>query len=515
MVKLQINNIGKGKYRRGIFSFDFENETFYAKNSEYEEIFYGSLDTHFLKINIYDDKLIIYTDLLGSFPLFYSNSGFLVSSEFLPNSNIDIVSIYDYLLNGVTHNGNTVCLDCKVFLADNIYIFENDKWNYIANNNVTYSSNNIISDSELKDSLLNSLSIIYDFATKKQKKILLSLSGGMDSASFLYGLRKFDVEFESFTYSNSKFDSFSDSSYAIKRSKDINIPISHFFTDNLSILELVYINAKLGCCVGKWCDEINVFNQNKSFFANTFVLGGDTYFLPKVEYESLDSLFNIVGYLNSFDSLFLKEIWINEDDFNFAFKGYNIERKKNIDRINLNGYDNIRDYVYWRFRLSTTLIWWRHRIQGSFCDVFMPYLFNPIFKIFESLSPELRGFNRSLYRSALQLIDSRIFSFGRAKTNSVPIDYLSRINFEKEAILLWLNNSTSLIDNYLDKNQIILLLSNGLKKKYSFEGLLYSLRHRSKMFNIFARIFKIPVKKDVKIEIFILRYLTLRKLYEN
>lgn len=515
MVKLQISNIGKGKFNKGLFSFDFENQTYYTKNTEFDEIFFGSFDTHFLKIKIYDNKLIVCTDLLGSFPLFYSNSGILVSSEFLPNSNIDIVSIFDYLLNGVTHNGNTVCLDWKVFLADNVYIFENDKWMCFANNNITYSSNKIISDSELKDSLLNSLSTFCDFVTNKRKKILLSLSGGMDSASFLYGLREFNIEFESFTYSNSKFDSFSDSFYAVKRSEELNIPITHFFTDNLNILELVHINAKLGCCVGKWCDEIGVFYQNKAFFTNSFVLGGDTYFLPKVEYESLDSLFNIVGYSSSFDSLLLKKFWIKEDDFNFALKGYNIERENNINVINMNGYDNVRDYVYWKFRLSTTLVWWRHRIQGAFCDVCMPYLFNPVFRIFESLSSELRGFDRSLYRSALRLIDSRIFSFGRAKKNSVPIDYLSRINSEKEEIILWLNNSTSLIDNYLDKNQIILLITEGLKKKYSFDRILYSLRHRSRFFNIFARVFKIPVKKDVKIEILVLRYLTLRKLYES
>lgn len=475
------------------------------------EIQIGDKNYSYLKIILQGNNIILESDYIGSYQLFlYQSLDCVLSSNFYPNqTDLNLESVYDYILNGIVHSHFTTSKSIITSTADSLSLFDGSKWKV----NDLYSLNFGKSKTSTKYNLKQEMLISIKDCLLDEKDNVISLSGGMDSAAILYGSLNYDKNLKAITYSNSLRGSNSDSDFAVRRADEANVPVLNLKTDNISLYELCRLNSRLGAGKGKWCDEIGIFTDPYFNTPNKKnLLVGDTYFLPKVEFNSLSELFDIVGYSSSqISNNFIKSLFKKE-----VFKNYLKIRESCIENINYKNKEDLRDFVYWKYRLSTTLMWWRFRIQGRYVKIKIPFLKKTIFDYFIGLKPIERDNDRSIYKSAINEIDERVFSQGRAKKHGVPPDYRKLLNSEITQFIDWVNKSESSLDDFISKKDFIKILNlNNEFQNINFLNILYSLRQRVKSINTLCRILNIPSKPYSKLIRYKLRLIVLRMSYEK
>ncbi len=493
-----------------------------------EELSQLNLRGSYLIIQIDKSNLTIaiLTDLTNSRKAFLSikddEKSISTSLKYLKDDslNLDMAGIGSYLANGIIYNNKTVYKEISVLDKSSLHIISKNGhlkshkyWTYQFNNSHRYKD-----EIELVNAFGELLIDNIDQRTSFYDKHYVSISGGYDSAGIagiLNILGKKNVETFSYIYGDAKPGS---DAFVARKMSELSGYKHHVVQSyNKDLLSTITLNAEINEGMSNFCDEIDIWNTLPSAlsFENANLFAGDMYYLPNVEPQSEKDAVSAVG-INHSTILSSYSKYFEKNKYKAIVQAWQNEFDRIINDLpEYRNFKDLKDQMYFNYRIPNTLMNWREFIQMSFLPVSNPFLDRSILDFVSGLSTEQRD-KKTLYKKSLKQLLPKHFAVKRATENRVKPNWKKEFTLHEDALIKHVTKTDSHLDKIISKSKMIACIKDNKTSSqsisYLFGRAARSIRYRYPVTNKFISKY-VPIPDKTLDNVLMLKRLLVLRMY--
>jgi hypothetical protein len=386
---------------------------------------------------------------------------------------LSVAGIASTLANGAALCNLTPYRDVRVLERASVHILRDDRiestpyWQY----GFAQTTRSSAGRRALKDAVVESIR-----ADAEDRRILLSLSGGYDSAAILAVLAKHvsPREIRTFSYVLGDVLPCCDAAVARQMAELVGSPHEVVQSYGGSLREVVTRNGALGQGVANFCDEVDAWHQLSTEHSGATVIAGDECFgwIDRRLTSTQDVLLAVsVRDFRSAETLWpFLDLAVREAmEAELAAAVESVARRA----ASPNAHDQ-KDFLYLDVRLQSVLLAWRRFIAGAFFDVREPFLATDVLDVISTLTTHDRRGKR-LYRSVARELAPEIFAVPRSTVGGYAPSWRHEIERVRDQLPAW-TSVPSRLDDLVPPDAIVALASRVSSTAAPHSGLKQRIR---------------------------------------